>query len=247
MTDRSLATSADYADALLVARRAKNWLFLLVLLMLLGQIAIFFVARYTDLIAVASRGWGSGAAASVEAERVEVGATQPTTVAVGDAVGSTAAEPVVKPVAQPAARDVLRYVSGLVQFMGTILPMLLAAVLLLIVNIMLVGRLIGVSRVTSAFVCCLLLILLMFPWQIYFGGRPDAGDFRVPGVLYTWHDLYSNAKFATSDMKLAVVKWARFLVMPLIALVLLLMIQIKSNRGLRQALGEENPEIQITT
>src|SRR6476620_5976264 len=50
MTQTSIATSADYADALLVARRGKHLLFLLLLLMLLGQVAVFFVARYTTVI-----------------------------------------------------------------------------------------------------------------------------------------------------------------------------------------------------
>src|SRR5437016_5959108 len=112
MTDQSLATSADYADALLVARRAKKLLFLLILLMLLAQIAFFFVARYTELIAVSA----------------STAATSPTT--------------------QPAPRNFLHYASGFSLFFGTILPILLAIVLLLIVNIMLVGRLIGMARVT---------------------------------------------------------------------------------------------------
>src|SRR3954447_8144154 len=52
MTDRCLATSAHYADAMLVARRAKNWLFLFILLMLLLQMTFFFVARYTHAMDV---------------------------------------------------------------------------------------------------------------------------------------------------------------------------------------------------
>lgn len=214
MADRDLATSADYADALLVARRAKHWLFLFILLMLLAQIALFFVARYTDLIAAAS--------ASLSP------ATQPTT--------------------RPAdGRDITRYLSSVTLFLGTVLPILLAIVLLLIANIMLVGRLIGVTRVTSAFIWCLLLILMMFPWQLFFGGSPSPSDIRIPGVLYTWHDLRSQAKFDSSNLSLAVVKWARFFVMPMVATIILLAIQVKSNRGLRQALGEETPDINIST
>ena len=38
MTDRSLASSADYADAMLVARRAKNILILILLLAIVTQI-----------------------------------------------------------------------------------------------------------------------------------------------------------------------------------------------------------------
>jgi hypothetical protein len=207
MTDRSLATSADYADALLVARRAKKLLFLLILLMLLVQIAFFFVARYTELVVVSS----TSAATT-----------------------------------RPASRQMIHYVSAFALFLGTVLPILLSLVLLLIVNIMLVGRLIGVARVTSAFLWCLLLALLMFPWQIYFGATSSPADFRIPGVLYTWSDLIANAKF-TGDPYVNVVKWARFFVMPLVATMILLVIQIKSNRGLRQALGEETPEITITT
>jgi hypothetical protein len=206
--DRSLATSADYADALLVARRAKKLLFLLILLMLLIQLAFFFVARYTDLVAI------------------------PTSPA---------------PTTQPEGRRIIHYASGITLFLGTILPILLAMTLFLIVHIMLVGRLIGVARVTSALVWSMLLILLMFPWQVFFGATSSPADFRVPGVLYTWHDLYANAKFPASNLNLAIVKWARFFVMPLVATILLLAIQIKSNRGLRQALGEETPDINITT
>jgi hypothetical protein len=219
MTERSLATSADYADALLVSRRAKHWLFLFILLMLLLQMAFFFTARYTDLVAVAPAG--------------------------ASTLAASAATPTTQP--GPAARSLLNYVSGFTLFLGTILPILLAMVLLLIVHIMLVGRLIGVTRVTSAFLWCLVLMLLMFPWQIFFGGSNSPSDFRLPGVLYTWHDLRANAKFDGHNTNLAVVKWARFFVMPLVATVLLLMIQIKSNRGLRQALGEETPDVTITT
>ena len=222
MTDRALATSADYADALLVTRRAKNWLFLLILLMLLIQMAFFFIVRYTDVI-----NFGGGPAVTVSSAT-----TAPTSAPV---------------VVQPSRREIVHYLSGFTLFLGTVLPLLLALVLLLITNIMLIGRLIGVTRVTSALIWCLILMLLMFPWQVFMGASTSPSDFRIPGVLYTWHDLRSQAKFDSSNMNLAIVKWARFFVMPLIATIILLMIQVKSNRGLRQALGEETPDINITT
>jgi hypothetical protein len=220
MTDRALATSADYADALLVTRRAKNWLFLLILLMLLIQMAFFFLVRYSDVISAG-----------------------PTI-----AVSSATTVPTTAPAGQPSRRELVHYLSGFTLFLGTILPLLLALVLLLITNIMLIGRLIGVTRVTSALIWCLILMLLMFPWQVFMGASTNPSDFRIPGVLYTWHDLRSQAHFdASKDLNVAIVKWARFFVMPLIATVILLMIQVKSNRGLRQALGEETPDINITT
>ena len=50
MADREIATAADYADAMLTARRAKHVMVLLLLLMLLAQFAFFFVLRFTDVL-----------------------------------------------------------------------------------------------------------------------------------------------------------------------------------------------------
>jgi len=211
MNDTSLATSADYADALIVARSAKKWIFLILMLMLLLQIGVFFVARYTTIIPTA--------------------ATTAATTA-----------PATQPVITRASG--LSYLTAAATFFGTVLPILLALVLLLIVNVMLVGRLIGLSRVTSAFIWCLLLALLLFPWQAFFGGsNTDPTDFRLPGLIYTWDELVHHAKFPTEgNVQLAMLKWARFLVFPVLALILLMIVQIKSNRGLRQALGEAAPD-----
>src|SRR5687768_15254771 len=120
MTQTSIATSADYADALLVARRGKHLLFLLLLLMLLFQITLFFIARYTNAIIPQT--------------------PTPTT-------------------RSAVFQDLLRYLTGGTTFFGMILPILMSLVLLLIVNIMLVGRLLGLARLTSAFLWCLLLML----------------------------------------------------------------------------------------
>ena len=46
MTRSNLAVAADYADAMLVARFWKNLLFLLLFLLLLIQVAVFFVVRF---------------------------------------------------------------------------------------------------------------------------------------------------------------------------------------------------------
>ena len=61
ITTTPLAVSADYRDALVVARRAKNWLFLLLLLFLLTQITLFFLAKYTDVVRI-----GPGGTATVK-------------------------------------------------------------------------------------------------------------------------------------------------------------------------------------
>ena len=147
--------------------------------------------------------------------------------------------------------DKLHYLTGLTTFLGTILPVLLALVLVIIVHIMLVGRLMGVTSVTSAFIWCLLLMLLLFPWQAFLANATfDSPDFKIPGVLYTWDELVRHAKFGMNDsvrIEMIVLKWARFFAMPLLAVVLLLVVQVKSNRGLRQALGEAtHPDLRGT-
>lgn len=206
MSDPALATSADYADAMLVARRAKNWLFFILLIMLLGELAMFFVARYTGLVIA------SGASTT-----------------------------------QPAALpwlDRLHYLTALCIFIALVAPILLSFVLLLIVHIMLVGRLIGVGRVTAAYLWCILLALLLFPWQAFLNNATfSAENFKIPGVLYTWNELILHARFHPASWEQAVLGWTRFFIFPIVALILLFIVQITSNRGLRQALGEADPQI----
>ncbi len=206
----SIATAADYADAIMTARRAKNTLFLLLLLILLAQLALFFLGR-NDVVDLSSN---VDVAATIETSA----ATQPATTEIATRFKS---------------RDVLEYLIGLTAFLGIALTIVLAVVLLLIVKIMLVGRLIGVSRLTSAFIWTVILAALLFPWQAFW---PDY-DFKIPGALYTWNELEERVKQQPQRDE-AVLFWARFVAFPVLALIILLSIQIKSRRGLQQALGE---------
>ena len=225
MSSSSIATAADYADAMMIARRAKNWLFLILLLMLLVQISLFFVTRMTDY--VIADGPPSAATA----------ATQP-----------AATQPSISPAKRELLVNSLRYVTALTNFLGVALILVMLSVLLLITKIMLVGRLIGVAQVTSAFVWCVFLAVLLFPWQAFLQNENFSGDFKIPGVLYTWGELVHptlGAKFDTSQLKLDqnVLRWARFVGFPALSVVLLLMVQAKSSRGLRAALGESELEM----
>jgi hypothetical protein len=129
--------------------------------------------------------------------------------------------------------------------LGLTASILLSLVLLLITNIMLVGRLIGVGRLVSAYCWCLVLVLVLFPWQAFLdnsGLTRSAAPFKLPGVLYTWDELVNPAnpdesgRFAAN----APLKWVRFAGWPVLSLIMLLVIQVKSNRGMRQALGEDD-------
>ncbi len=132
-TTTTLAVAADYADAMIAARRAKSWLFLILLLILLLQIGIFVLARFVPAI------------------QITANVTTATTTA------TTPTLSVLPPLFQ-------QLVAG-TDFLGFTLTIVLAVMLLLILTIMLVGRLVGVAHVTSAFVWCIFLLVLLFPWQ----------------------------------------------------------------------------------
>jgi hypothetical protein len=231
MPTSNIATAADYADAMMIARRAKSGLFFLLLLMLLVQIGTFFVARMTNYLA---------------SEQM----TPSTSITIAPSAGP-ATMPATPPTTQPAtaagmAAPTLRYVTSLIDFFGIVLVVVLAVVLLLITTIMLVGRLIGVAQVTSAFVWCVFLGVLLFPHQTFWQEVDFANGFKIPGVLYTWAELMhptAGAKFATdANLPSVALHWARFVGWPIVALVVLLMVQAKSSRGLRAALGESELE-----
>lgn len=235
MPPSNIATAADYADAMMIARRAKNVLFFLLLIMLLLQLTIFFVARNTQHVI-------------------------PDAAPAPSLADSAAPLPVVQPATAPSTRplsilrdkaltaDVLRYVTAIIDFLGIVFILVLAVVLLLIIKIMLVGRLIGVAQVTSAFIWCTFLGLLLFPWQGFLQNSDFTGQFKIPGVLYTWAELINprtgGAKFVSSGFDAPTVQhWARFVAWPVISLILLLVVQAKSSRGLRAALGESELDL----
>jgi hypothetical protein len=219
--------AADYADAMLVARRWKNLFFLLLFLGLVIQIGVFFFLRY----------YGAGTVTITAGSTTQPAATSTHNVTVG-----------------------LAWLTNFVGFVSMICVVSLAVVLLLIVGIMLVGRLVGVAHVTSAFVWCVVLAALLFPWQSLWNypiadtvqTAPETVEhlevgphYGLPGVLYTWPELEHRAHFTKEFNRAAYLGWARFVIWPIAALIILGSVQVRSTRGLRFALGEA--EIQVPT
>jgi hypothetical protein len=229
MTRTTVAVAADYADAMLVGRRWKNLLVLLLTVFLIIQIGVFFFVRFY-----------SGGSLTLTAGST----TQPALTATHDFTPG------------------LAWLTNFVCFLSMVCVVVLAVVLLLIVGIMLVGRLVGVSHVTSAFVWCVLLAALLFPWQSLWNypvagttqTSPDTNEtlavgprYGLPGALYTWPELEHQAHFSNADYRFAWLKWARFVVWPLVALLILGSVQVRSTRGLRFALGEAELQVASTT
>jgi hypothetical protein len=243
-TTATLAVAADYADALMTARRAKNWLFLLLALILIIQIAVFFCVKFNVLHLNDTVALNTGASAA--------DATQPSAVGTGT-------------IHYTRVGEILRYVIPWFDFLGIVFAVTLSVVLLLLAGIMLVGRLIGVSHVTSAFIWSVFLALLLFPWQAFLiSGEhyytttpgtaayatsadvpPEQPAFKIPGVLYTYPELYQDAHFPNQPMQQAIIKWGRFAGFPILALLLLLLVQQASSRGLKFALGEAEMHVEV--
>ena len=239
----NIATAADYADAMMIARRAKNWLFLFLLLFLLAQLAIFFVARYTNhVFPAAAPTPRSSLADEFETDGAE-GAQATTLPTTRPAAVLTSASP---PKSTLVGQG-LMYLTALIDFLGIVLVVVLAFTLVLVINIMLVGRLIGLAHVTSAWIVCMVLAVLLFPWQSFLQDPNFKADFKLPGVLYTWTELTHptlGAKFDTGGeagsirAEQRILRWARFVGFPVVSIIMLLFVQAKSSRGLRAALGE---------
>ncbi|MCC6239094.1 MAG: hypothetical protein IT448_02170 [Phycisphaerales bacterium] len=248
-----IATAADYADALLIARRAKGWLVFLLLAILLIQLAVFFVMAYG---AAEISGKASAAApeaapttqAVVDAETPAEAATQAAAPAIA-AEAKTANIPAASAIT-PAPRTRISYLFEYVitgtTFIGLGASIVLAIVLLLMVLIMQIGRLIGVSRLTSAFVWSIVLIVLLLPWQtlLTFEGVKPERDFRIPGVLMTWPELATHGRDVTTasiNLPTKILRWSRFAAFPIVTLLVLVTVNTKSSRGLKLALGESEP------
>lgn len=262
MTRTTLAVAADYADALITARRAKNWLFILLLIMLLLQIALFVLVRF-DVLRLSDR------AGITTATSMSTSTTPATTEPAVDGTVITPVTPVT-PVTPPASTttpprihsapvgEILSYVIPVIDFLGITLVIVLSVVLLLLTAIMLVGRLIGVSYVTSAFIWSAVLTVFLFPWQaflitsetpsLYTGAVTTVAPqpaFKVPGVLYTYPELYQDQHFPNQPVTQAILKWARYVAFPVLAVLVLLLLQARSSRGLKMALGEADIQVDM--
>ena len=218
MPDTGIATAADYSEALGVARRAKSTVALLLLLMLVAQVATFLLIRY-DILHI-----------DTSADQVTVNVTTPP---------ATALPPPTTTFSVNRLGEIMHDVTGLTLLGGIALALVLAAVLILIDHIMLVGRLIGVGKVTSALVWAFILIVFLFPWQAFL----QQTGLDIPGVLWTWDEMIPRVHFVSSmtadTWAGTVLAWFRFVAAPAIAVILILVIQLKSNRGLRMAMGED--------
>jgi hypothetical protein len=238
----ALASSADLYDVLRTARRARSAFFTVVLLVLLSQIGLFCTYRFAGKL---QRSLGPGGRSSTPAEVVtsnpatrpaDAPTTQPGTAArPTDFSALSAANEKPKP-----TRQMLKYLVGISGFVGVASALLLTLVLVLILDVMVVGRTLGLKYATAAVLWSIVLLVLLFPWQAFLISHDaEAAEFKVPGVLYSFNELDWGAR-PTDPMTIyqQVLYWSRWLVAPAVSLVILIVAFAKSSRAVRYALGE---------
>jgi len=220
-----VATAADYADAMLTARMARTIFAFALILILLLQLVLFLVVHFTTKLNQ------HVTPDSLASAPMNASAVNPPAV-------TQAAQTPTAP-ARSFPRQILKYIVGLSDYFGLIFAILLSLMLLLLLNVMLIGRLIGVSHVTSAFILSLVILLLVFPWQAFLNNQDMSGvEWKVPGVLYNWDELAHHGHFETFGEGWFR-NWMRFLVVPIVTIILVFTVLLKSGHGLRMALGEE--------
>jgi hypothetical protein len=219
----TLASSADYADALLIARKAKNIALIIVFLMLVGQITLFFAWKYNYI-----------------APTPPIAQTAPPTT-----LSTTQPALETPSIAAPTPQNpqlLAHYLLSLTSFIALLASIVTLVDLLLILNIQLIGRLLGTASLFKSFFLMLVLTLMLFPWQAFLNDANLSNvDFKIPGVLYSWTELKLNARFDGMGFWISTLRWMRFVGFPLVALLLLALVHFNSAKALRQSLGEEKP------
>lgn len=225
MIPSEIATAADYAQALMTVRRAKNVLALVIGIVLVGQIALFLLAHFHRGALPPAQGL-AGSLLSVNS---------PDSFGPGVIGGPDVSASRVAPL-----WDWVHYLVGLSGFVGIAATLVWAVSLLMVLGILLVGRLIGVSWLIRSFFWCVVLIVMIFPWQAFLNNSTfTAPEFKIPGVLYTWNELMVTAAWNPADnWEMTWLHWGRFALYPLLAIAITLNVHRQSSRGLRMALGE---------
>lgn len=204
----------EYVDAMSSVRCAKNLLLLVVLLCIAVQLAAAAAVEFYGVID----------ATRPAAAEAALAATQPTT------------SPSAQDASQAATvRGALFWLMPLTRFLAPVSAILAAAVLALAVLLVLVGHLGGARGYVSAFLWMLVLTAMLMPWQRMFHGT------LASGALFGLDDLEREvARFRPAwgagpvEMQTKVLHWSRFLGYPGVALLVWLLVAIKSAMAARK-------------
>jgi len=225
----TLAVAADYADAMLVARRWTQVLYLVLVLLILGQLGVFFTARYWHALVI------------------RPGETPATDTALRIAVFLQ------------YLTDVEIFLGIVLPIVLAIVLLLIVTIMLVgrLVGVSHVTR--AFCRAVILICLMIPWQALLNARAVKAAGEVDAGvtvttqpndtsavpDVRIPGALYTWPELVRDYDFSGGPVLAVFLHWMRFVAYPVAMLILVMSIQIRGTRGLRLALGETEVQTEV--
>ncbi len=214
---RSPLENEEYHAALFTVRRAKNYLWWLIVLSLVVQAAAFVSVRYVGVIDDAPQLSGVAQARNEQATTAPADASDAKT----DDNAWTWYE-------------VLRWALPMTKFIAMAAGMLLVLTMLTAVQLSLVGRTGGTAGFIGGFFWSLLLLVFLIPWQ------QVTGSTLACGALYNLDDLIDWTSRMVWDAKnvtilTKVLYYDRFIGYPVFVLLLSIVVQMKFIRGWRRA------------
>lgn len=138
------------------------------------------------------------------------------------------------------AESTLHYVLGGTASLSVLLAVVLVITVIAEGLLIVVSRRLGVAATISALLWSLVLLVLVFPSQLFFGEAAlSRSVFALPGAVFTFGELRTYGLDADDWGSAGTYfDFLRFAVAPLAAIIVLMLALIKSGRGFKLALGE---------
>ncbi len=247
-TQSNLVDTTDYLEAVGVCRCWKNFLFIIIILcLLLLQISFWLVdtgyvkaeaaeTAFSGMVSDSSKPIIAQLAAKkpdapldVNEAKQPVGETEKIEKAAEKVVAKDPTDSKEKAEASQQARFFgikMKHLNWVIRFCNFIIilaAMLYCLALLFCFKVSLIGRLGGINHICRAFFISLVMVILLLPWQNYFG-HIVMGAIYTPAELVKWCTAQDNGIFA------AVIHYLRFTGYWLLIVLLLIFSLMRSSR-----------------
>jgi hypothetical protein len=236
---KNLIDTTDCLEAISVFKGWKNFLFIVVLLCLLLLQASFwlvntgYVAKEQVSSDKASVVADSNSAQIVEDVKVKEGIKKEDIKKAAEQVAATLNKPAEESPrqtqpesAKPRFEIKIEHLLWLVRFVNFVLilmAILYCLTMLFSLKVSLLGRLGGINHISRAFFLSLVFLVLLLPWQRFFGNI-------VAGAIYTPEELLNSCPATTKDIVCIALHYLRFTGYWLLVLLLLIFSYARSCR-----------------
>ena len=207
--------ASEFASAMKPVRTARSIFLLLILVGLVVQATGFVLLEFTALMDTSS--------AAVEGEK---------------SVSTPPAEttPAASKEQPRALRDAFHWMLPITKFLALVCGVLVVISLMFSAALSLLAQGQGSRRLFSAFCWSLVLLAMVFPWQRVFQSSLACGALYNLGELTKWYDSIHTGQ---SDLMEKIFYFARFLGYPGLALLVWIVVLVKSGGGYRRLVSDE--------